>query len=410
MRQHIEQLDQGARVAAAESLMRAFVVRTGADGRAPSRRYLWTDAYAVLALVGLHRVTCRQSHLDSALILVRRVHEELGRFRADDTRSGWISGLPEEEGARRPTAGGLRIGKPELERPPGAALDERLEWDRDGQYFHYLTKWMIALNRLAHATGDAQWNDWAVDLAMASWPAFAAPPDMAGTPRMHWKMSTDLSRPLVASMGHHDPLDGLTAFAQIRASQRALGSERRSSALDAAWADMYAMCRRSRSWATTDPLGIGGILLDLAAIVRLTADGDCECGPTLHAVIADSVRSLDAFAAGHDPGGAAGRRLAFRELGLCIGLHAVDPIRSWILHAPRRFGPEGHAGMLLGGVQALAERIGLRDEIVSCWLEPAAQSTPAWRGHEDINSAMLAASLVPDACLTPCAPTVQEPS
>ena len=24
----------------------------------------------------------------------------------------------------------------------GAPVDERLEWDRDGQYFHYLTKWM----------------------------------------------------------------------------------------------------------------------------------------------------------------------------------------------------------------------------------------------------------------------------
>jgi len=34
-----------------------------------------------------------------------------------------------------PTRGGLRIGKDLPERGPRAPFDERLEWDRDGQYF-----------------------------------------------------------------------------------------------------------------------------------------------------------------------------------------------------------------------------------------------------------------------------------
>ena len=381
--------------------MRAFIRRTGVDGHAPSRRYLWTDAYAVLALLGLHRRTAEQGHLDYALALANMVHHELGRFRGDDTRSGWISGLPEAEGLRKPTAGGLRIGKPDPERAPGAVLDERWEWDRDGQYFHYLTKWMVALNRLAHATGDPTWNDWAVDLANASWPAFAAASDASGTPRMHWKMSTDLSRPLVASMGHHDPLDGLVTFTQIRASQRALGGQRSASALDAAWVDMFTMCEGSHTWATTDALGIGGMLLDLASIVRLVAEGQFDAGRTLDGVLADSVRSLDAFASTHELVRPVTGRLAFRELGLAIGLHSVAQVRSGILHAHERFGMRAEVERRLGSVQALQEHLALSDEIERCWLEPSAQATPLWQGHEDINTVMLAASLVPDACIAP---------
>ena len=39
--------------------------------------------------------------------------------------------------------------------------------------------------------------------------------------RMYWKLSIDLSRPLVASMGQHDPLDGLVTCAQLEATARA---------------------------------------------------------------------------------------------------------------------------------------------------------------------------------------------
>jgi hypothetical protein len=396
----LEQLGASARIAAAERIMSSFIARTGADGFAPARRYLWTDAYALLALVGLHWLTGRQSHLDAAAALAHQVHRELGRFRADDARSGWISGLDEREGARRPTAGGLRIGKPEPERAPGAVFDEHREWDRDGQYFHYLTKWMIALNRLAHATDDAAWNDLAVDLALASWPAFAARSAPGGTPRMHWKMSTDLSRPLVTSMGHHDPIDGLATFAQIRASQQELGGRH---ALESVCADMLAMCEASHSWATTDPLGIGGMLLDLAAIVRLSVHGRRELGNTLDRVLADSARSLDAFASTHELERPVGQRLAFRELGLAIGLYAVEPVRSWMLYPHSRRGATRASVQRLGHVRSISDHADLRIAIQSCWMEPGAQSAPAWRSHEDINAVMLAASLVPDACIMPCA-------
>ncbi len=92
---------------------------------------------------------------------------------APTTRArGWISGLAEREGEAHPTRGGLRIGKPLPERAPGEPFDERLEWDRDGQYFHYLTKWMHALDQVARATGQPMFNVWARELAHAAHRAF----------------------------------------------------------------------------------------------------------------------------------------------------------------------------------------------------------------------------------------------
>jgi hypothetical protein len=41
------------------------------------------------------------------------------------------------------------------ERSPLDRYDEQLEWDRDGQYYHYLTKWMHALSRMGQSTGDS---------------------------------------------------------------------------------------------------------------------------------------------------------------------------------------------------------------------------------------------------------------
>jgi hypothetical protein len=47
----------------------------------------------------------------------------------------WISGLGDDEGTAHPTLGGLRIAKKLRERLPEEPYDDRLEWDRDGQYF-----------------------------------------------------------------------------------------------------------------------------------------------------------------------------------------------------------------------------------------------------------------------------------
>src|SRR6185436_15099131 len=143
-------------VVAAGELMARFAERT-----AGARRYLWTDAFAVCNLLELARASGDNRHREAALRLVGGVHHTLGRHRADDTRRGWISGLPAADAEAHPTVGGLRIGKPLPERGPGEPLDERREWDRDGQYFHYATKWMHALDQAAREMGQPIFNTWA---------------------------------------------------------------------------------------------------------------------------------------------------------------------------------------------------------------------------------------------------------
>ena len=147
------------------SLMGDFATATGVSGTLHPERYLWTDAFAVCNFLGLHRRTGRAEYLELALRLVHQVHHVLGRHREDDARCGWISGLDEGEGERHPTRGGLRIGKKRPERAAGERFDARAEWDRDGQYLHYLTQWMHALHRVAEESGNGMFEDWAAELA-----------------------------------------------------------------------------------------------------------------------------------------------------------------------------------------------------------------------------------------------------
>jgi hypothetical protein len=139
--------------ATAAQLMAGFASRTGLlPASEIQQRYLWTDAFAVCNFLELYNQTGEENYRRFATELIGQVHQVLGRYRADDVRQGWISGLDEETGQRHPTRGGLRIGKPLKERQLGEPIDERLEWDRDGQYFHYLTKWMHALCLAAFVT------------------------------------------------------------------------------------------------------------------------------------------------------------------------------------------------------------------------------------------------------------------
>jgi hypothetical protein len=66
------------------------------------RRYLWTDAFAVCNFLELYRQTGDEEYKHLSLRLVDQVHNTLGRHRKDDRRTGWISGLSEEEGVGAP--------------------------------------------------------------------------------------------------------------------------------------------------------------------------------------------------------------------------------------------------------------------------------------------------------------------
>ncbi len=376
--------DRGTR--AALDLMDDFARGTGLTPSEPPRRYLWTDAFAVCNELALHGRTADDRHLERALRLVDQVHRVLGRHRDDDSRSGWISGLDEEEGARHPTAGGLRIGKELPERGPDEPIRTGLEWERDGQYFHYLTRWMHALLRVSEVTEDREPLRWSLELARAAHRAFTERPRPGATPRMYWKMSIDLSRPQVDSMGAHDPLDGLLTYRTLQAVADA-DPEPLPDLRDEI-SEMQELCR-GRSWATEDPLGIGGLLLDLHRVSVRRADENGTGGNVSPARLAEeALRSLAAYTRTDRLRSPAEHRLAFRELGLAIGLRGVEDLSR------RR--EEGEAD---DWIEALARHLELGRVIEEYWLDPAHRAVRTWTEHVDINAVMLATSQVPEGWL-----------
>lgn len=375
--------------------MITFAEQTGlSKNEKPPRRYLWTDAFAVCNFLTLYRQTGDEKYLCLALNLVDQVHAVLGRHRDDDPRNGWISGLDEAAGTRHPTAGGLRIGKTLNEREPGALYDERSEWDRDGQYFHYLTKWMHALARAGTVAGDPKYIRWAIDLAKAAHAAFAYGPAPGRATRMYWKMSIDLSRPLVPSMGLHDPLDAFVTYNELRKCAKKQTGGMNMPDLSGEIAAMAAICEGT-DFTTDDPLGIGGLLFDGFRAAQMSAGDDFENPALVMTLLRSSQYGLDAFLHNEPLSQPVDCRLAFRELGLAIGLKAVEQIRA-IIGSNRRLFPAS----LLRQVEALTTYLPLSEAIESFWRDPVQQQSNSWRAHRDINMVMLATSLAPDEFLS----------
>jgi hypothetical protein len=379
------------RTRTAVDLMAGFADRTGLTSEHEQRRYLWTDGFAVCNFIGLSRTTGDEGYGELALQLVDRVHHVLGRHRSDDPRTGWISGLDDREGEKHPTRGGLRIGKPLGERAAGEAFDERLEWDRDGQYFHYLTRWMHALDLVARSTRQPRFNVWARELARTAHAAFVHQPTAGSGSRMYWKMSIDLSRPLVSSMGLHDPLDGLVTLVQLGATASDLSGSAEGPDIGDQVTDFASMVK-DRDWTTPDPLGIGGLLMDALLVEQLMRRGVFPEGRLLEDLLGAARTGLQHFARGGELDRPAAMRLAFRELGLAIGLHAVERLSQATLEHPGR--PEVRARL-----EDLMRHVSLRERIESFWLDSGHRRAPSWSEHQDINEVMLATSLAPDGCL-----------
>ena len=363
----------------AARLMAAFAERTGLVGGADPRRYLWTDAFALMNVLDLGRETGDDRWHEMAADLVGGVHRVLGRHRTDDTRSGWLSGLDEREGLDHPTAGGLRIGKPLPERRPGEPHDERLEWDRDGQYWHYLTRWMDALSRAAVVLDEPRHQRHAEELAASALPRFLLRTATGRPVGLAWKMSIDLSRPQVASSSPHDALDGY-------ATLRWLGRTGRRTGLDDEVATLLHLAE-GRDWTTRDPLGLGGLLLD-ALRLALLADRTDDDERLVAAVLA----GVDAGLSGVLRSGAlempAERRLGFREIGLAIGLQALPAIADAAAASARL---DRAVRPHLDALQGTAH---VRHRIVAHWSDAASQRAVTWLDHRDINEVMLATALL----------------
>jgi hypothetical protein len=129
----------------------------------------------VCNFITLYCETKDSNYLEQADALIKDVHNTLGKDRKLQRRLGASS---DED----PLKGGLRIGKVD---PEGTS-------DGDGQYFHYLTKWMFCLNRMSIVRKDDKYNNWAIQLAKAVHNAFVKDQDKQ-RPRMFWKMNIALT-------------------------------------------------------------------------------------------------------------------------------------------------------------------------------------------------------------------------
>ena len=379
-----------------KEFMGQFASNTGLKPeRQHPKRYLWTDAFAVCNYLELYNLTGDKSYLDLALKLIDQVHNVLGKKHTSGGNFGWISGLGEKDGEMHPTIGGLRIGKEMNERLPNEPFNDRLEWDRDGQYYHYLTKWMHALYNTSKVTEDLKYVKWALELAKTAQARFTYVPHQGARKRMYWKMSIDLTRPLVPSMGQHDPLDGYVTYNELQGGIRNLGVLKSTeTSLEHEIMDMKDICG-GMTFPTDDPLGIGGLLTDATRITQLILDGDIKHIKLLKEVLDSSIIGLKSYTLNNPMDLFADNRLAFRELGLSIGLKGFEMIIDLINTNPELSVEK----ILLKSIKDLKEYIGLGNTIQMFWMDRKNRETRNWVEHRDINTVMLATSLAPEGFL-----------
>ena len=210
-------------------------------------------------------------------------------------------------------------------------------------------------------------------------------------------MSIDLSHPLVASMGQHDPLDGFITYLQLQSTAEKDPDRSTRSDLSAEIKDMADICER-KSWVTDDPLGIGELLSAACKLAQLIMIEGLDQADLLDALLDASLVGLQSYARERDPLMLpADYRLAFRELGLSIGLRALEKLPGLIEQTPRDFKMRQR---IHSRTASLMRYTPLRDVIETFWLEPANRQASSWREHRDINMVMLATSLAPDGYLT----------
>jgi hypothetical protein len=130
-------------------------------------------------------------------------------------------------------------------------------------------------------------------------------------------------------MGQHDPLDGLVTYNELQQTATRDFGLPVQPALAQEIADMTGMCRGMRM-ATDDPLGIGGLLSDASRITQMTMRGGPVYADLQETLLDSALAGLDSFTRAGSLELPAGYRLAFRELGLSIGLGGVGKLQEWI--------------------------------------------------------------------------------
>jgi len=373
----------------AKEIMIEFAALTGLEPVDNNpQRYLWTDAFAVCNYLELFSQTEDKKYLDLAVKLVEQVHHILGKHRTDDERSGWISGLEGEEAQNHPTIGGLRIGKKFNERKPQEPIDQRLEWEQDGQYYHYLTKWMHALNRVGKVTKNPDYIVWAIELAKTAHEGFTYLPAGRGRKIMHWKMSIDLSYPLVPSIGQHDPLDGFVTYNELQLSAEKLNLPDIPQ-LEEEISEIADICR-GMNLTTNDPLGIGGVLFDATRVAQFIVKENMDFNQLLKSILDSAYTGLGSFFRSNPLRIYPDYRLAFRELGLSIGLKGVKRMQKCFKYD----------NPFQEIISPFMNYLSFGNKIQDFWIQNKNWNLGSWAEHREINMVMLATSLIPHSFLS----------
>ena len=206
-------------------------------------------------------------------------------------------------------------------------------------------------------------------------------------------MSIDLSYPLVESMGHHDPLDGLITYKQLQADAIKDTKDKPTSDLGPEIAEMAHICE-GKNWSTNDPLGIGGLLSDAYRAAQLIHNGRLEELSLVGNMLDAAVSGLGSYVREGPLDFPAEYRLAFRELGLSIGLRSVEKLQT-LIKQKRGLFPRKHP--VHRHIESLNEFEPLIGTIETFWLEHEEAET--WNEYRHINMVMLATSLSPDGYL-----------
>jgi hypothetical protein len=149
-------------------------------------------------------------------------------------------------------------------------------------------------------------------------------------------------------------------------------------------------------WLTDDPLGLGGLLVDAYRVQQLQIQGARFQPELLEALLEAAIEGLHFYKNSGELQQPPQFRLAFRELGLTIGLHAVERMQAMIDSDDNGLAVNPRLHAQLGALMQYAH---LREHIENFWIHPEHQQQSGWSEHRDINEVMLATSLIPGGCL-----------
>jgi len=159
--------------------------------------------------------------------------------------------------------------------------------------------------------------------------------------------------------------------------------------------EAMGMCE-DKNWFTDDALGVGGLLTNAFKVTQLIIHSNLQLTDMLSALLYSAKSGVDVFSLADTLNSPAEYRLAFRELGLSIGLHTIEKMVQMIQQHPEHF-PEQKS--LASQLADFSPHLPLIKKIEAFWLTATNQQSNTWTEHIDINSVMLATSLGPDGYL-----------